>query len=449
MDGTAAERRSARVEEAVAAEAREGARLAVRGVTFAILAIAVLVAVIGRWPEVLFYDALMIGFVAFSHFRLWYEDRLPGRRRVAYALTALQFALLALILLAPNPLASERYPPQLALRFGNDVYLYVMLLALGFSFDPRLVLWGGLVGAVCWGAGVALLTTAPGAVTLPPAGVGVDNMLAAFAEPGFVDLGVQLQKIVVFLIAAALLAQIVRRSRRLAFRQAAMERERANLARYFPPATVDRLARRDAGLSEIRRVEAAVLFVDLVGFTAWAERQPPEAVVAMLRAAHERLARAVFAHHGSLDKFTGDGLMAVFGAHEAGRRDAANAAECALAMARDFKAWNRERAGRGAAPVRLSIGLHYGPVVVGDIGTERRMELTVLGDTVNVASRLERLSRRLGQTVVASAVAVTKARQQGAAGLEAFAPAGAQRLPGRTASVEVSGAGAPPTSAPR
>ena len=97
---------------------------------------------------------------------------------------------------------------------------------------------------------------------------------------------------------------------------------------------------------------------------------------------------AVFAHGGTLDKYLGDGLMATFGTPFASERDALNALDCARAMMDSVARWNETRAARGEPPIRASVGLHYGPAVLGDIGANR-LEFAVIGNTVNVASRIE------------------------------------------------------------
>ena len=185
-------------------------------------------------------------------------------------------------------------------------------------------------------------------------------------------------------------------------RQAAAERERANLSRYFPPNIVDQLADRDQPLGAVRTRPVAVMFADIVGFTRIAERQSPEQVVAMLREFHARMERTIFDNHGTLDKFLGDGLMATFGTPDPGPHDAANAIRCVLAMLAEMNDWNKERSNAGVDPIKLSIGVHYGDVVLGEVGSERRLEFTVLGDVVNVASRLEGLTRGLGTRVIIS-----------------------------------------------
>jgi adenylate cyclase len=244
--------------------------------------------------------------------------------------------------------------------------------------------------------------------------------------------------VVVLLLVATILAAGVWRSRRLVLRQAVAARERANLARYFAPTMVDRLAHADQPLGAVRAQPVAVLFADIAGFTRLAEQAAPEQVIALLRGLHARLEAAVFEHRGTLDKYLGDGIMATFGTPEAAPDDAANALAAARAMLASIDAWNRERAARGEPPLRLSIGLHYGQVVLGDVGSARRLEFAVIGDAVNVASRLEELTRALDARLVVSDALVEQVQAGGGqrpgalAGLERAAP---RALRGRSAPV--------------
>ena len=173
---------------------------------------------------------------------------------------------------------------------------------------------------------------------------------------------------------------------------------------------VDRLASSEGALGDVDTRNVAVLFVDIVGFTEIAERLGPERVIAMLRSFHRRMARTVFDHHGTIDKYIGDAVMANFGTPESGPHDAANALRCAYAMVDDVARWNAKRAERGSEPIRIGIGVHYGEVVTDNIGDEQHLEYAVLGDTVNVASRLERLTRDLASQLVVSDDLVRKVR---------------------------------------
>ena len=163
-------------------------------------------------------------------------------------------------------------------------------------------------------------------------------------------------EIIAFVVVAAGLALLVRRSRILVAERAEAERERSNLARYFSPKVVDVLAERDEPLGRVRRQSVGVLFADLVGFTTLAEDMTPEEVMAMLRAFHGRMEDEVFRHGGCLEKFIGDALLATFGVPDVGTRDATDTLACARGMLAALAAWNRERAGQGLPPLRMGIG---------------------------------------------------------------------------------------------
>ncbi|MGM0585216.1 MAG: adenylate/guanylate cyclase domain-containing protein, partial [Pseudomonadota bacterium] len=221
----------------------------------------------------------------------------------------------------------------------------------------------------------------------------------------------------VFLVVAGMLAQVVRGSRSLVARQARLERRGANLERYLPREMAERMAETDEPFLADREVTAAVMFTDVVGFTGWAEGRDPEEVVAMLREVHGLVAEEVFRARGVLDKFIGDGAMATFGVALHDGEDgppkpvvlARRALDCAAAILARMSEWNRARVARGEDPVRLSVGVHLGEVVVGDVGSPGRMELAAVGDTVNVAARLEALSRPLRCAAVASAEIIAAA----------------------------------------
>jgi adenylate cyclase len=178
----------------------------------------------------------------------------------------------------------------------------------------------------------------------------------------------------------------------------------ARLSRYFSPNLAARLADGDEDqLLTGRRQRAAVLFVDIRGFTALGETMAPPELGAFLSEYRNRLAQPVFAHGGTVDKFIGDAIMAVFGSPIERADDAARAVRCALAILDASTQWSLERERAGETPVAVGIGVHYGEVFAGALGNDQLLEYTVIGDTVNVAERLERLSREVGSSFVASA----------------------------------------------
>jgi len=233
----------------------------------------------------------------------------------------------------------------------------------------------------------------------------------------------------------------ITRIRDLDRRRAAAERARANLARYFSPNLVELLAERDEPLGAVRRQMVAALFCDIVGFTAMAETMTPEAVVTMLREFHERMMAQIFACGGTVEKYIGDAILAVFGIPTESADDATNALRCADMMLGALDEWNNEREARGERRLAMGIGLNYGPAVFGDIGSKHSLSVAVIGDTINTASRLQGLTRVLDATLVVGDALVTAVRTASAAEVAALVgelqDCGEQLLRGRTAPVRV------------
>ena len=202
----------------------------------------------------------------------------------------------------------------------------------------------------------------------------------------------------------------------LVFTELERRQIRAVFGRYVGPAVVNELLRDPAALYlGGRRQEVTVMFADVRGFTAFSAGRPPEEVVARLNEYMTAMARVVFHHGGMLDKYLGDGLMAVFGV-PLPRPDHARAAlAAAVEMQRAVDELNQTVAARGEPPFTVGLGISSGPVVVGNVGHPERMDYTVIGETVNLASRLEGLNKELGTRVLFSEQTYRLA-QGGAAG---------------------------------
>ncbi len=432
---------SERLAEAFRAEELAGLKLATRAQLIALAVIALWLFVWVPPPRVFFLETILALFAlcALLHYRL--TARVGRTSLTSYLFVAVYMALLTFSMVGYDLLIGDPWPAQMMLRNGTFVYFFLFLTLVALSYSPRSVLWCGACGALSWTIGVGLIVGQTGTLTSRQldAGMSAEQRLAIVLDPHYVDLDVIVQDVVALLLVAGVLAAGARRSRRLVLRQAVAARERANLARYFSPRIVDRLAQADEPLAQVRAQSVAVLFADIVGFTRLSEREAPERVVALLREFHARLEQAVFEHEGTLDKYLGDGVMATFGTPDAGPDDAANALAAARAMLANIDGWNRSRVRAGETAVRLSIGIHYGEVVLGDIGSERRLEFAVIGDVVNVASRLESLTRELGSPLVVSdaLVAAVRASPTGAPTLAGLRRAEPQHLRGRDQPVAV------------
>jgi adenylate cyclase len=208
-------------------------------------------------------------------------------------------------------------------------------------------------------------------------------------------------------------------------------RRRERLERYHSPAVVDRILARDSGADSdfiAQERELTVLFADLVNFTAMAEGMAPQTVVTILNGVFARMADAIFAHEGTLDKFIGDSVMAVFGAPLDLPHHALSAVRAAQSMRQALTALQRER----PEPVlQMRIAIHTGVAMVGDIGSPTRRDFTVMGDVVNTAARMEQTVAGPGQIVVSRA---TYDQLQGKVAVRAL---GAHQFRGRTSHVEL------------
>ncbi len=381
----------------------EGLELAVRARWIAMAVVAVLIVFINPHFEVIYYH-LILALIAFNGWVMRRVGRV-GQSRVELALIFVDLALMTVGMVVPNPLSTTDLPLAMQYRFDNFMYFYLILAAGTLAYSWRTVVAIGTWTAVMWSLGVALAWwfAAPveGLTEVAYEGFGGIPRLAEFMDPNSFVFGLRVQEVVVFVIVAVTLGFSVRRFNALLMNNAGLERERANLSRYFSPNVVEELSQNDEPLKQIRTHDVAVLFIDIVDFTKFASSREPREVIELLRGFHARMEAQVFRFDGTLDKYLGDGLMATFGTPFAGDHDATHALECARAMVREIDLWNIERKRAGEPIICAGIGLHYGSVVLGDIGAHR-LEFAVIGNTVNVSSRLEAMTRKLDVRVVMS-----------------------------------------------
>lgn len=150
------------------------------------------------------------------------------------------------------------------------------------------------------------------------------------------------------------------------------------------------------------RYQATVMFTDIRNFTAMSEAMAPEDVFRFLNGYFDTMIEAIMSKGGFIDKFIGDGILSVFGLPVRGDDHARLAVEAALEMRGRLEALNGERLAAGLGPIAIGSGIHTGPVIAGNVGNEKRAQFTVIGDTVNLASRLEGLNKRYASSIILS-----------------------------------------------
>jgi adenylate cyclase len=307
--------------------------------------------------------------------------------------------------------------------------------------DTLAILTGGLAAAML-GTLMAPVTAGLATFALIAGWIAVATALFAKANLWLTVTSPALAAFAGFALSAARRTLIGDRARRLA------ERQRRNLMRYFSPEVAERLMNTNAPGLDDRVQTCAILFIDLVGFTGVNERLSPNEAMDLLRGFYRLVESAVLDHGGIVDKFMGDGAMAVFGIITPTPDDAANALRAARDLATAMDGLNAELAASGLTTLKIAMGLHIGPVLIGDTGGTRQFTYTVTGDPVNVASRLQHITRELGVTIAASDAIIEAARSTdgGSRMVEGFMEMPLQTLRGRERPIGIWGWPAPHTN---
>ena len=334
------------------------------------------------------FYALVFPFLLFEAFILFNVNRhiahgqdIPVFRRYLGALIETSIPTAALIVHMNN------MGPQAGLGFVAPMVYFVFIILSTLRLDFWMSAFTGLVAAVELFAVAMLHPSIPAEST--------DPMLAPLYH--FVR---SLVLLIGGVLAGAVGAQLRRQFESSIAAATARDFVTNLFGQHVSPQVVERLLTFDADTSGDTR-QVAVMFVDIRGFTAAARKRTPPEVVERLNSAFAILVDIVDTHHGIINKFLGDGFLALFGAPfddpDAAHRSFTAAREMLVAMAKESEghAW----------PLRIGIGLHVGDVVAGNVGSPRRKEYTVIGDTVNFAARLEALNKDYGsQFLISDAV---------------------------------------------
>jgi adenylate cyclase len=300
-------------------------------------------------------------------------------------------------------------PPGFSLKAPTLLYIFILIALRALRFEARYVVLAGAAAVLGW------LTLLAYALLMSPTEDTVTRDYVQYITSPSILIGGEVDKILSITVVTAILALALERARRLLILSATEHAAAADLSRFFSPEIARQITGSEHGISpghgEIR--QAAILYLDIRGFTPLAHRLPSDDVMALLAQYQSRMVPIIQQHGGSIDKFMGDGIMATFGAAVTTSTYAADAVRAAGALIEVGDEWNRERSLRREFELRFGAGVAVGPVVFGAVGDSTRLEFTVIGDAVNLAAKLEKHTKIERVRALTTAAALQLAREQG------------------------------------
>jgi len=303
----------------------------------------------------------------------------------------------------------SQYETTLPVALKNALFvgIFVLIALRALRFEPEWVWLSGVTAAIGW----TLLTLAAWHSTTPSERTWDAVVAASTAR---IHLGDEAVRIGAILLVTGILVTALSRARLTLARAVNASQSAQALSQFFDSEVADQITATDlppmAGQSMAR--DAAVMFTDLRGFTKASATLSAADLIALISDYQNVVVPVVRAHGGNIDKFMGDGILASFGAVRPSSTYAADALRCIDAIRAASRAWAAERARRGRPALGIGIGVAHGPLVFGIIGVERRLEYTVIGETVNLAAKLEKHNKAESAAACALGSLVTLARQQ-------------------------------------
>ncbi len=348
----------------------------------------------------------LVGYTLFTIARLAlaYRRSLPGWMLLVSILA--DVSLLMVMIWSFHSQYGQTAP--FSLKVPTFVYLFVFIAIRALRFDHRYVLAAGLAAAAGW---VILIC----AVLARSGNASITRSFVEHLSSNRVLLGAEFDKILTVLLVTGVLALAVKRGRRLfvtAVRgQAAVE----DLSRFFGKGVSDTVvgAEERAVAGTLTERDAAIMMLDIRGFTTLTAGLAPRRIVALLTSLHARVIPAVRRHHGVIDKFLGDGIMATFGAVQPSERAAAEALAALEAVLAEAAQWQTEHAADLAGRLELHGAVVAGTVVFAVVGAGDRLEYTVIGEAVNLAAKLEKQNKIEGTRALTTQATFDRAVAQG------------------------------------
>lgn len=298
-------------------------------------------------------------------------------------------------------------PPPFYLKAPTMLYVFIFIALRALRFEPHYVLRTGVAAALGWGV---LLVYALYATEGP---MPVTRDYVAYLTGNLILLGGEIDKILAILVVTGLLTAAQLRGRKLLLQSIAEAHAHAELSRFFAPEIAEKIAQGDAEAGAGEEVTASVLYIDIRDFTALSNSITPGELMTLLADYQSRMTPVIAAHGGTVERFTGDGVMASFGAIKTRPDYAVCALRAAEAVLKEADSWAAALQAAGRQPVRIGLALTTGRLIIGAVGGGGKYEYTLIGEPANRAAKIEKHNKDFGCRALADAETLRAARAQG------------------------------------
>jgi adenylate cyclase len=277
-------------------------------------------------------------------------------------------------------------PPSFYLKAPTLLYVFIFIALRALRMEPRLVAISGAIAALGWGAMIAYV------VFSDPHDSMITRNYVTYVTSNAILLGAEFDKIISILMVTGILALALRRGRSLLVRSVVEQQAAQRFSRFFDQGVAQEIAGGEEALEAGRGTarEAAIVNLDMRGFTRLAEEREPDEVMALLAEYQQRMVPILQRHGGSIDKFMGDGILATFGAAKTSDSYAADALRAVDDCMADAAVWKKELLARGIAAPEVGAAVAHGRILFGAVGDRNRLEITVIGEAVNLSAKLEK-----------------------------------------------------------
>ncbi len=299
-------------------------------------------------------------------------------------------------------------PASFYLKAPTLLYVFIFIALRALRFQPRFVLAAGGVAALGWLGMIVYVMLSN------PKDAMITRDYVAYMTGNSILVGAEIDKIIAILIVTGVLALSLSRGRSLLIRATAESAAAKSLSRFFDTSIAEdiRSGEYEIAAGEGAAREAAIFNVDIRGFSRLVEKMPPTDAIQLLSAYQRRVVPIIQRHGGVIDKFMGDGIMATFGAVRPSGTYAADALTVMEAILVDAENWAGDPQLQALTKNDLGIAVSAGPIVFGAVGDADRLEVTVIGATVNLSAKLEKANKTLGSEAIATQAAFDLATQQ-------------------------------------